>query len=218
MLPEEMRTSISFVAGPEFMEKLERVREVMYAAVGSGSLETVFMKLMEHYLKQRCPEERSERRRVRKARKLQLQAQLAVRELGVLQGVAEEVVEKMPERTPDPRESSYIPLALRDEVMERDGFQCGYAAADGTRCGARKDLQIDHVVPVAAGGVTEAGNLRVACRAHNLMFARQQFGEEVVREAIRWRESSKSVDTYVQPYGGERFFERLVFGDMRTVG
>lgn len=48
---------------------------------------------------------------------------------------------------------------LRFAVLRRDGFACAY-------CGARpkeKQLQVDHVVPVAAGGPTTLENLVTAC-------------------------------------------------------
>jgi 5-methylcytosine-specific restriction endonuclease McrA len=41
-------------------------------------------------------------------------------------------------------------------------------------------LQIDHIVPFAKGGKTEASNLRTLCRAHNLLMAELEFGREKV--------------------------------------
>lgn len=49
-----------------------------------------------------------------------------------------------------------IPLELRREVWERDGGRCA-------ACGARFELQFDHVIPVAMGGATSAANLQVLC-------------------------------------------------------
>lgn len=62
------------------------------------------------------------------------------------------------------RGSRTIPLALRFEVLRRDGFRCTY-------CGRRTPevvLHIDHAVPWAAGGRTVLENLRVACSDCNL--------------------------------------------------
>jgi HNH endonuclease len=56
---------------------------------------------------------------------------------------------------PGPRRQA-IPAALRRAVWERDGGACA-------GCGSRFDLQYDHVIPVALGGATTAGNLQVLC-------------------------------------------------------
>ena len=54
--------------------------------------------------------------------------------------------------------------AVRFAVMMRDNFTCRY-------CGASPEggasLEIDHVVPVTAGGSNEMDNLRTACRECN---------------------------------------------------
>jgi hypothetical protein len=70
----------------------------------------------------------------------------------------------------------HIPRVTRDQVFERDGHRCTYVAADGTRCTATHDLQIDHVRPFALGGTHEPDNLRVLCGAHNRRRAEQTFG------------------------------------------
>lgn len=53
---------------------------------------------------------------------------------------------------------------LRFEIFKRDGFTCTY-------CGAKAPdaiLQVDHIVPVAAGGLDDVWNLTTACRDCNL--------------------------------------------------
>ena len=70
----------------------------------------------------------------------------------------------------------HIPRTTRKAVFDRDGHRCTYVAADGTRCTATHDLQVDHVQPFALGGTNEPDNLRVLCGAHNRRRAEETFG------------------------------------------
>ena len=74
-----------------------------------------------------------------------------------------------------------IPRRLRRLVRERDGGRCAFVSADGHRCQETARLEIDHVTPLARGGRTEAGNLRVLCRAHNQFEAERVLGRDDVR-------------------------------------
>jgi 5-methylcytosine-specific restriction endonuclease McrA len=49
---------------------------------------------------------------------------------------------------------------LRWEIFERDGYLC-------RRCGGRRDLTIDHITPVIAGGTNDKSNLQTLCRTCN---------------------------------------------------
>ena len=61
-----------------------------------------------------------------------------------------------------------IPAAVRREVWERDQGCCSYVdRGSGRRCGSRRLLQVDHVLPYALGGRAEPGNLRLLCAAHH---------------------------------------------------
>ncbi len=62
----------------------------------------------------------------------------------------------------DKRES--IPKDLRYLVLERDLSRC-------VRCGATAEtasLEVDHIIPVSRGGLTEIGNLQTLCQPCNL--------------------------------------------------
>lgn len=81
----------------------------------------------------------------------------------------------------------YISRKLWREVFERDGWQCVVRGPDGKRCSAREHLQLDHIVPVALGGLSTADNLRVVCAGHNQWAAVEVFGEGFIKRKIERR-------------------------------
>ncbi len=83
-----------------------------------------------------------------------------------------------------------IPAEVRREVWRRDGGRCAFVAADGRRCDSRWKLEIDHIQPAALGGSSRVDELRLACRAHNLLYAERAFGREHMDRFRReWGES-----------------------------
>ena len=75
----------------------------------------------------------------------------------------------------------YIPAEIRRAVRERDGGRCTFVSDKGKRCESRKRLEIDHVIPIAKGGLTSASNLRLLCRTHNQFEADRALGSEFMR-------------------------------------
>lgn len=62
------------------------------------------------------------------------------------------------------RKRNKIPAGLRFEILERDNSTCqifGRKAPDVI-------IQIDHIIPLSKGGLTEKRNLRVLCEDCNL--------------------------------------------------
>ena len=53
-----------------------------------------------------------------------------------------------------------IPSAIRREVWRRDEGKC-------KKCGSRKNLEYDHIIPVAEGGSNTARNIELLCEACN---------------------------------------------------
>ena len=104
--------------------------------------------------------------------------------------------------------SRYISAALRRAVAQRDGYRCSYVPhvtsiegvdyvdvndanvngagkiANGEpetkRCEAIHRLEFDHVTPRAFGGQNTVGNLRLLCRAHNNLAAKDAMGKEFI--------------------------------------
>jgi 5-methylcytosine-specific restriction endonuclease McrA len=71
-----------------------------------------------------------------------------------------------------------IPAAVKRAVWNRDGGRCAFVGTEG-RCASTGFLEFHHVVPFAAGGATDLGNLQLRCRSHNAHEARLYFGGEL---------------------------------------
>lgn len=61
----------------------------------------------------------------------------------------------------DPEYKRNRPLA-----WARAGGRCELIAG-GRRCGSRNRCQVDHIIPVTAGGTHHLDNLRVLCKPHH---------------------------------------------------
>lgn len=59
-----------------------------------------------------------------------------------------------------------IPLELRWKILKRDRYRCT-ACGKSPATDPNVELEIDHIVPVAAGGKNEESNLRVLCSCCN---------------------------------------------------
>lgn len=59
-----------------------------------------------------------------------------------------------------------IPSPIRRFIFQRDQ-KCQYRKPDGSVCGSRYQLEIDHIQPRFAGGGHDLRNLRLLCRQHN---------------------------------------------------
>lgn len=75
-----------------------------------------------------------------------------------------------------------IDPAVRAAVAEEAKYRCGYCLTQTLICGFA--MQIDHIIPEAAGGTSEADNLWLACstcnshKAARLSVADPQSGED----------------------------------------
>ena len=87
------------------------------------------------------------------------------------------IVEK-PRRAAAPLSSETIPAAVKRKVWTRAGGRCEWPLDSGGVCGSTLRLELDHLTPRAHGGPSTIDNLRVTCRFHNQLAARQAFGEE----------------------------------------
>jgi len=65
------------------------------------------------------------------------------------------------------RGSDALWRARRLQCFHRDGYAC-------TRCGSRRRLECDHVVPLTEGGTNDLDNLRTLCRDCHIAETREQ--------------------------------------------
>lgn len=71
-------------------------------------------------------------------------------------------------------ETRRIPNWVKRKVRERDGDRCSFVSADGVKCGEKKFLQFDHVVPWSLGGSSDdPDNIRQLCASHNQWLAKR---------------------------------------------
>ena len=86
---------------------------------------------------------------------------------------------KKPLQTPRPTANrDHVPAHVKRAVWERDGGKCQWPIASGGICGSTARLQLDHILPLAAGGLSTVDNCRLACEVHNDLAARLFFGDE----------------------------------------
>ena len=74
-------------------------------------------------------------------------------------------------RSPDKR---YVRKDLRDAISTQYMHTCSYVSEiTGLKCDEQFYLEVDHTHPFALGGKTVAENLRLLCRTHNVLMAKE---------------------------------------------
>jgi hypothetical protein len=82
------------------------------------------------------------------------------------------------------KRSRRVAAAITRDVYVRDEGRCTFVSSDGRRCGERRFLEVDHVVPWATGGGETAANCRLRCagRSRGLEQADYSGGEAELDE------------------------------------
>jgi len=178
----EGRFRVQLTASEELRAKLERARDLMshrnpsmeLAVVVEAGLDLLLAKLEKEVLGQTKPRAKSKKMTCKKTATSApaSAAGSAGSESGSRSGSSD----------------GEIDAAAKREAFARDGAQCTFTDAEGHRCPARAFLELDHRKPRARRGPGHPDNLRVLCRAHNLLHAEQVFGKEHVTEQIHLRQ------------------------------
>jgi 5-methylcytosine-specific restriction enzyme A len=119
-------------------------------------------------------------------------------------------------------ERNRIRPAVRADVYERDGFACQYC----DRTFATSDLTIDHLIPLALGGVDEIVNYVTACRPCNERKAAQPLVAfaETIRISVQQLpvHGDPVIDNEALPVEirlvRKRIFDRMRVGEIRGGG
>jgi 5-methylcytosine-specific restriction endonuclease McrA len=158
----EPRVKLELWVRKEDLEKFERAVDLDRHKDPSGDSAALFARLVDQYVKRREKERFAVTDRPRTAPGRETKSTAA---------------------TAPGRSSEDIPAATKRQVYLRDEKRCTFVGPSGTRCTSTGFLEIDHVVPRALGGGSEASNLRLLCRSHNGRAAEHALGVETVTQA-----------------------------------
>ncbi len=167
------RYKVQFTASAELHDKLERLQALLRSSVPDGDL----AKIIEAAVTEKL--ERLEAKRFGKSK----------------------TPRKSVEESDTSPSSRYIPASVRRAVIERDGGRCAFVDTRGRRCNERHALEFHHRNPFARGGDRRPENIQLACRAHNIYMAEQDYGKDVMK---RYRRSPDRVSEPAAAYGVRR--------------
>jgi len=98
-------------------------------------------------------------------------------------------------RTYGDKPGRYLPVSVRREIYSRDRGRCSFVAGDGRRCTAGAFVEFDHVEPFAKRGASDTRNIRLLCRAHNRLHARNCFGKQHIAAKMAARKHVRNRGT-----------------------
>ncbi|HEY6724100.1 MAG TPA: hypothetical protein VI197_08705, partial [Polyangiaceae bacterium] len=198
------RYRVEFTASQEYVDLLERARDLLSHAVPNRSLEEVHLRAL------RLLVERLEKRKYGAPRPKPLVEQAPSESASTPADAAEpstltqshepsisaptspRTASSTPRRPERSKTHAQVPrqrgaASVRREVRERDGLQCAFVDEFGQRCRETRFLELHHELAHALGGRETVGNLKMYCQAHNALAAEQDFGREFILERISGR-------------------------------
>ncbi|HKO48699.1 MAG TPA: HNH endonuclease [Polyangiaceae bacterium] len=173
------RFGVHFTADAELRELIERARALASHRLPNGDLAGLMKLALASFVQQ------EEKRRFgigSKARRSKRQADptRCAERVAPPGGVSSAPASAPPSgesrSMPIGKRTRYVAVAVRREAHQRDQGRCAFLSAEGRRCDARAFLEFDHIEPLAKFGAADARNIRLLCKAHNLLHARNCFG------------------------------------------
>jgi hypothetical protein len=182
------RYGLHFTIDAEALQELEKVRELARHRLPGGELSELF-KLAMRTLRMDLEKQRfsaGKKPRVRKATKAASPSGGGEGESTASKADAAtaDAAQHPPAEVTDTASPRRPSAEVAREVYARDEGQCTFVAENGRRCGARDFIEFDHVDPHGLGGDPTVSNLRLRCRAHNQLYARQVYGDQHMATAV----------------------------------
>ncbi len=160
----------------EEMALMERAREVLAHSGHVPSNEEMVLKAFADLLDRRDPLRKAERAAQKSTSLKKATATVLSTGIGAVVTGASALKQRGVETATINRPK--IPAAVRHSVWLRDQGKCTYKFSDGTPCGTKMMLEVDHRTPWARGGEHSEENLTLRCREHNMWEARCTYGQE----------------------------------------
>jgi len=189
------RFGVHFTADAELRELIERARALASHRLPNGDLASLMKLMVTSFVR------REEQRRFgvgARSRRAKTETQPARSALRITPPGGASMPARGAERTsregramPTGTRGRYLNVAVRRAAYTRDRGQCAFVSAQGRRCTARTFLELDHRQPFARFGAADASNIRLLCRAHNLLHARNCFGAQHIAAKIAARKRSE---------------------------
>ena len=178
--PIETEFQISLRLSKAAMNQLKRAQELL----GTEDIASTIEKLASFHNDRKDP---LKNRKQTKTKKTTLPPPAAVTDQNV-SARKNETVPSKPQTTKKAKLSRYIIAQNRRVTFQKSSGQCTYVdSITGRRCEERKHLEVDHINPFAKGGDHSPENLQILCRAHNMMRARDEFGDRFIENKIAAR-------------------------------
>jgi 5-methylcytosine-specific restriction endonuclease McrA len=157
---------VTFTAGAELHDKLERLQALTRSSIPDGDLGKVIELAVTREL------ERQEARRFARAKRPR----------------------KTLASTDTRPRTRHIPAPVRRAVQERDRGQCTYRDRRGRRCSQRHNLEFHHRDPFGRGGDHRPENIALLCRTHNALLAERDYGKDVMERLTRAADRAPGTD------------------------
>ena len=172
-----------FAADGNFKAKFERLAEVLGVENPLKHMAEVFEKAVDISLEKKDPKKKLERRLERERKRSANTSKSCPGKI-------------RPEGGPIGQEeketSRYISSEVRERLLAKAGHRCEFYAKDGTRCGARTKLEIEHERPFAIYRSHEERHLRILCDRHNRLQAERVYGAEFIQAKIDEKKRQKN--------------------------
>jgi 5-methylcytosine-specific restriction endonuclease McrA len=189
-LPESMVYAYAFNAPQSFKDKLEAAKSALSHRLPDGNTADILEAALDVLLR-----DVNEKRRPRSNFSGKVTLSESARDAGRVplgsvhdggeQQASAAIEHARPARGQSAERSRYVPMDVQRAVWERDGGQCQAKLPDGSPCHSTYQLELDHYPPFALGGESTLEGMRVLCRRHNALAARQVFGDALMNKHAR---------------------------------